>query len=173
MYYGLDYFEHTLRKMSATAEDICQRRWVFISEVSPKTILDYGCGVGWFRAFRPSGLIVDTYDIGDYPQTGINEACYDLVCFWDSLEHIPNLNVLDWLWSHTKFVAISIPIKPHDVSMKNWKHYRPPDEHINYFTLPSLDIFFHRWGFQKVKQNQNECPPREDIWTTLYKRNEG
>lgn len=170
MHYGLNYFEHMLRKMSATAEDVCSKRWDFIKETNARTILDYGCGVGWFRAFRPPDLVVNTYDIGSYPQTGILETKYDLICFFDSLEHVPDLRILDWIWSRTNFVAVVIPIKPDYVLMEKWKHYRPPDEHANYFTLSSIHEFFHKRNFQLIKYNQCECPPREDVWSILYKR---
>lgn len=171
MRYELNYFEHTLRKCSATAEEIVKLRWDFIAIANAKRILDYGCGPGWFRAWRPSDLIVDSFDIGNYPQTGINEMDYDLICFWDSLEHIPDLSEIFWLLSRTKYVAISIPIKPKNVLMEKWKHYRPY-EHLSYFSLKELDEFFEKRGFRNIKQNQNECPPREDIWTILYQRKE-
>lgn len=173
MQYDLNYYEHTLIKMSATAEDICKRRWDFIECAKAVRILDYGCGVGWFRAFRPKdNLVVDSYDISPIcPQTGINEMRYDLVCFWDSMEHIPNLKDIEWLLYQVEYVAISIPIKPDNVPMKSWKHYRPPDEHIHYFTIQSLNEFFAKYGFSCVKQNQCECPPRVDVWTLLYRKN--
>jgi len=173
MNYGLNYFEHTLRKMSMTAEDICQRRWKFITPTKAIRILDYGCGVGWFRAFKPDkNLIVDTYDVGNYPQTGINEMEYDLICFWDSLEHIPNLDEINWLLTRTEFVAISIPIFLGDMQQeefRKWKHYRP-NEHLHYFTLQTLANFFEERGFEMFEKNQNECPPREDVWSILYRR---
>ena len=167
MEYGLNYFEHTLRKCSATGELIAKRRWDFISSINVKRVLDYGCGPSWFRAWRPSNICVDSFDVGNYPQTGINEMEYDLICFWDSLEHIPNLNDIFWLLLRTKYVVVSIPIKPDGIFMKDWKHYRPY-EHLHYFSLKTLDGFFVRHGFVNIKQNQNECPPREDIWTVLY-----
>jgi hypothetical protein len=170
--YGLSFFETMLRQNSATAEDICKKRWNFIATAKAKRILDYGSGVGWFRAFRPDDdLIVDTYDIANYPQTGINEQEYDVVCFWDSLEHIPDLDGIGWLLKRTKFVAITVPIFPSHGKelLEHWKHYKP-GEHLHYFTLELLDNFFKNYNLKRVIANQNECPPREDIWSILYKR---
>lgn len=169
--YSLNYFEHVLRNCSATSKDITSRRWNFIKEIKAKRILDYGSGVGWFRAWKPSDIIVDSYDIGPFPQTGINEWDYDLICFWDSLEHISDFTSIFWLLEHTKYVVISIPIKPDNVKMDTWKHNRPY-EHLHQFTLEGLDKLFTEHNFVNIKQNQNECPPREDIWTVLYQKKE-
>lgn len=172
MHYGLNFFEIMLQQNSATAEDICRRRWNFIAPTKAKRILDYGSGVGWFRAFRPNNdLIVDTYDIANYPQTGINESEYDVICFWDSLEHIPDLDEISWLLARTKFVAITVPIFPINSKklLEQWKHYKP-GEHLHYFTLQLLDEFFINYNFERILANQNECPPREDIWSIFYGR---
>lgn len=177
MHYGLNYFEHTLRKMSTTAEDITKRRWTFIRCTLAKSILDYGSGVPWFRAYRPDkNIIVDTYDISGIATTGINQMEYDLICFWDSLEHIKDLDAeLGALLNRTKYVVVSIPIYLGDMHKDTnskfllWKHYRP-FEHLHYFTFETLDEFFAKYGFKRWFSNQNECPPREDVWTILYKR---
>jgi len=170
MFYGLNYYKHTLRKYSATAEDTNMRRWAFLEEIKPRKVLDYGSGVGWFRAWKPVGVQCDSYDICSIsPQTGITEWKYDVVCFWDSLEHILDLSDIYWILEQTEYVAISIPIKPESIDITKWHHYRP-HEHLHYFTLKSLHAFFAKQGFEIIKANQNECPPRIDIWTILYRK---
>jgi len=169
MQYGLGYYEHTLRKCSASGQEIAERRWRFLGAINPKAVLDYGCGISWFRAFRPKDILVDTYDINLIcPQTGLTEMRYDLVCFWDSLEHIPDLNVLNWIYATAKYIALAIPIKPPEVKMKDWKHFRPPDEHCHYFDHESIDLYFTERGFRLLAKDTCECPPREDIWNLLY-----
>jgi hypothetical protein len=158
-----------LRLYSKSAYEICKIRWDFIREFKIKTILDYGSGVGWFRAYRPKNMIVDNYDIANYPQTGIKHKRYDLICFWDVLEHIPNFKKLENLFQNTKHIACSVPIKPKDVKLKEWKHYKP-NEHLHYFNIEFLDTFFETYGFQKVKDGYPECPPRVDIYSVVYKR---
>jgi len=165
--YNLDYFEGYLRNCSRSAEDIAKIRWSFVKETKARTVLDYGSGVGWFRAFRPKDKRVDTYDIGEYPQTGINRKRYDLICLWDVLEHIPNFNSIGSLLSNARFVAITVPIKPKGVKLETWKHFKP-GEHLHYFTLKTLDLFFKKYGYHRIKYGNPECPPRQDVTSVLY-----
>lgn len=158
-----------LKMYSKTAEDICKIRWSFVKETKPRTVLDYGCGIGWFRAFRPKDVKMDTFDIGDYPQTGIRRKKYDLICMWDVLEHLPNFKPIGKLLSNARFVAVTVPIKPKGKKMETWKHFKP-GEHLHYFTPKTLDLFFKTYGFKKVKSGYPECPPREDIISVLYEK---
>jgi len=167
--YDLEYYESMLRRHSATAEKICKIRWEFISELSPKTVLDYGSGVGWFRAWRPEGVEVYTYDIAEYPQTGLELTTYDCVCFWDVLEHILNFRDIEPILRLTRHVAVTIPIKPEFKNYVGWKHFRP-SEHVHYFTEETLDAMFESYGFEKMKSGMPECPPRQDVLSVIYKR---
>lgn len=169
--YNLSYYELMLRLNSKTAEEINKIRWDFIAGLEPKTILDYGSGVGWFRAFRPQGVDVYTYDIGSYPQTGDQLEEYDIVCFWDVLEHIPNFDVLWEIMKKTNYIAMTIPIIPDrkDFVLERWKHFKP-GEHLHYFTESTLDSFFKAYGFIPYKKGNPECPPREDILSVIYKK---
>ena len=144
--YDINYYEGMLRNYSATAEMITKIRWDFVSHVEPKSVLDYGSGVGWFRAFRPEGIVVDTYDIASFVQTGIQREVYDLVCFWDVLEHIPNFGVIDGLLDSTMFVAVTVPVCPSKQRLEDWKHFKP-NEHLHYFTQESLDGVFDKSDF--------------------------
>ena len=165
--YNLGYYERMLRLNSKTAEYISKVRCEFIMAVYPKTVLDYGSGVGWFRAFRPEGIEVDTYDIGDYPQTGMLREDYDVVCFWDVLEHIPNLAEIEFQLHHTKHIALSIPIKPENIKLEKWKHFKPA-EHLHYFTIEMLDALFKPFNFERIKDGYPEVPPRVDVYSALY-----
>jgi len=169
--YNLDYFEGYLRRCSKHAEKISKIRWDFIKEVNPKTVLDYGSGVGWFRAFRPNGVRVDSYDIGNYPQTGILCDKYQILCLWDVLEHIPDFREIEFILKETQYVALTVPIKPPKIKIENWKHFKP-NEHLHYFTIESLDALFKRYNFKKIKHGYPECPPREDILSALYQKRE-
>jgi len=167
--YNLEYYEKMLRQNSGTAEKINKIRWDFVAECNPKIVLDYGSGVGWFRAWRPEGVEVDTYDIATYPQTGQRYIAYDLVCFWDVLEHIPNFGIIFDILKEAKYVALSIPIKPDNVELVTWKHFKP-GEHLHYFSEETLDLFFKIYGFIPIKKGYPECPPRQDILSVLYKK---
>ena len=135
----------------------------------PMKVLDYGSGVGWFRAWRPAGLTeVWTYDLAEYPQTGIELQTYDVVCFWDVLEHIPDFNAIEPILALSKHVALSVPLARE--GLLDWKHFKP-GEHLHYFTEESLVALFHEYGFVPLhKSIEIECPPRQDILTALFGR---
>ena len=163
---NLEYYENMLRRYSATAELINRKRWKWIMQVSPKIVLDYGSGVGWFRAFRPAGVEVDTFDIANYPQTGLRHDKYDLVTLWDVIEHMQNYNPL---MIEADYVALTTPILPIGKQLETWKHYKP-GEHLKYYTEEKLDELFNSYGFHRLDSGYYECPPREDIWSVLYER---
>jgi len=170
MKYDLEYYELMLRKYSLTAAQLAEIRWNFLSRLELKTVLDYGSGVGWFRAWRPKGVEVDTYDIADYPQTGIRFVAYDCVCFWDVLEHIPDFSEIEPALRLARNVAGSIPIKPNETDYAEWVHFKP-GEHLHFWTEETLDALFRRYGFEKVCINTPECPPRHDILSFIYREN--
>lgn len=167
MKYDLDYYENLLRQYSKTAREICEIRWTWVESIHPRTVLDYGCGVGWFRAYRPQGVEVDSYDIGPFPQTGISLKVYDLVCLYDVLEHIEDFSILEPVLRLANHVVTSLPIKNGDLA--EWRHFKP-GEHLHYFTHETLEALFRRYGFELVKQGSPECPPRRDIESFLFKR---
>ena len=167
--YNLDYLENMYRMYSKTAENICKIRWKFIESTNSKTVLDYGCGCGFFRMYRPKKIIVDSYDVNDYcVQTGINRNQYDLICLWDVLEHI-NIGEVGYLLDKTKYLALSIPIKPDDINMITWKHYKP-GEHIFHYTEKLLNETLEKYNFKQIKKGQPECPPRKDIRSFIYEK---
>jgi len=166
--YDLNYYENLLRIHSATAESICKRRWLFLSEhiQDLKKVLDYGSGVGWFRAWAPPGIAVWSYDIGLYPQTGIDLIGYDVTCFWDVLEHIRDFQDIEPILMLSKKVACTVPIIPEE-GLSEWKHFKP-GEHLHYFTKDSLVALFDKFGFSPMVENDCECPPRKDVTTFLF-----
>ncbi len=167
--YNLDYYENLLRIQCKTAEEISTIRWNWISDIKPKTILDYGSGVGWFRAYQPKGVEVDSFDIGSYPQTGIKMKIYDVVCLWDVLEHIPDFRKLDIVLRISNAVAGTIPMKPDHIEWQNWKHWKP-GEHHHFFNRDTLSALFESQEFKLIKSGYPECPPREDVLSFLYRR---
>jgi len=169
MKYDCEYFYNMLRLYSKTAEHICNVRWNFVKEIKPDTVLDYGSGCGFFKAFAPKDISVDTFDIMPVPITGITRDRYDLVTFWDVLEHIPDFNVIIPVLSLTSYVAVTVPIKPPRMKWKNYKHYKPL-EHIHHFTEESLETLFDSFGFSMIRSGTPECPPRQYIHSFLFKR---
>ena len=163
---------------SSTAERICTIRWSFIESIKPELVLDYGSGCGFFKSFAPNGVTIDTYDIMPVPQTGILHKYYDLVTFWDVLEHENWGNLernkdiaMDSIFDITNYVAITLPILPEHKDFVTWKH-RKPDEHKFYFSIDVLKRFFSVRGFKLIKDGYPEKVLREDIYSALYGRYE-
>lgn len=169
MRYDLAYYENMLRQYSATAEMISKIRWEWIAEFKPRTVLDYGSGVGWFKAWAPQGITVYSYDTGEYPQTGIELLMYDVTCFWDVLEHIRDFDVIEPILALSRNVAGTVPIKPEDIAFSNWKHFKP-GEHLHYWTEETLTGLFGRYGFSLLKTGYPECPPRQEVLSFAYTR---
>jgi len=168
--YNIDYWDLMIRLNTQHAQEICDIRWNFVKEINPKTVLDFGCGMGHFRAFRPEGTEVDTYDIGGWPQTGIHRSQYDLITFWDVIEHIKKLEVLRPVLKMASHVAVTVPIKPEGGKLVGWKHYKP-GEHFHYFSVKSLKAWFDSEGFEFIAGGwpEEECGIREDIFSGLFR----
>lgn len=174
MTYDENYYYNLLRLQAEYAQHISDIRWEFVRECGAKTVLDYGCGVGFFKAFAPLGIQVDTYDIGPYVMTGIRRNKYDLVCFWDVIEHVdwgrkPDTN-MEKILMRTNHVAISLPILPEGKKLEEWKHWKPKEHLIRFKTIDHVISFFKNRGFKLVKMEDIENPPREDIYDFLFKR---
>lgn len=184
--YGTEYYENLLEMYAASMEKINSIRWNFVAEIKHELVLDYGSGPGAFGLWRPNGSILDSYDIGrigdaPYPQTGIRHERYDLVCFWDVLEHVdwrnnPDKDILD-IFTRTAAVAATVPILPRDkypdgADISDWKHYKP-GEHLTYYDVDSFIEFMSQHGFTMIKHGQPECPPRIDIHSFLLVKDDG
>lgn len=169
MYDIISYYDKMLKNYSATASEICRIRWDWVKEANARTVLDYGSGVGFFRAFRPQGVEVDNYDVMPVPQTGVTRKSYDLLSLWDVLEHMDGLTALEPFLSTCQWVAISIPILPKDRHWIGWKHFKP-SEHLFYPSADQLAALFQAYNYEEVKRGQPECPPREDVWNFLYRK---
>ena len=168
MKYDVEYHENLLRQYSETAKHINSIRWKWVEELKANTILDYGCGVGWFRAFSPNGATIDTYDIMDVPQTGIRRIKYDLICFWDVLEHMP-IEDTSTILDRTNYVAGTMPVYRFNCKLEEWKHYKP-GEHLHHLSRGDLDVFMRDVGFKIVKEGYPECPPRQDVLSFIARK---
>lgn len=174
MKYDIDYYYNLLRMQTEYAQRISEIRWEFVRGCGAKIVLDYGCGVGFFKAFAPDGVNVDTYDIGPYVMTGIKRKTYDLVCLWDVIEHVdwkkkPDMKI-EGILKKTKYVAITVPILPVEKKLKSWKHWKPKEHLFRFKSVDRIILFFKKRGFKLVKMEDIENPPREDIYNFLFKR---
>lgn len=111
-------------------------------------ILDVGCGTGAFlrEAHKANpGLRLHGYDVSPYPLPEFVKVVpdwidheWDLVTFYDSLEHFVDLSWLKRL--RTRSAVVSVPwYHPQMGSdwFARWKHHKP-GEHLWYFTPETL-----------------------------------
>jgi hypothetical protein len=137
----------------------------------PGSILDVGYGDGSFLKVC-SNIIPECYgyDISTYP---IPEGCtqvesiikefYDVITFFDSLEHFEDIDFVQDLKCSS--ICISVPHCHYksDEWFENWKHRRP-NEHLWHFDKQSLTAFMNRMGYTLIS-----CSNVED---TIRKNNE-
>lgn len=169
MEYDIEYQENLLRLHGKTAERICGLRWAWVEPVGAKTVLDYGSGPGFFRAYRPAGVEVDTFDIAPAMQTGIRRYQYDLITIWDVIEHIEDHEFLRPVFDMSDHVACTVPVFQNGQPLEEWAHYKP-GEHVVNFSFHDVLILMLRFGFELVKAGMPECPPRTDIYSFLFER---
>jgi len=178
--YDTYYFENMLEMYAGSGLSINLKRWAFIGDCldGEPVVLDYGSGCGMFGLFKPDHVIYDSYDIGKigdapYPQTGIRHEEYDVICFWDVLEHVDWENSpdpdIEAIMEKAEYVAMTLPIHPTGKPKQGWKHWKP-NEHLTYFTIAEVITFMEARGFEMVKLDQSECPPRIDIYSFLFRR---
>jgi hypothetical protein len=129
----------------------------------PNTILDIGYGNGDFLDLCKN-YIKNCFgnDITGYPLPenvkfieNIFESFYDVICFFDVLEHFSDINFIKDL--QCKYIFVSVPWC-HFFSEEwflNWKHRRP-DEHLWHFNNKSIVAFFKECGYSLVKQSNIE-----------------
>jgi len=181
MQYDVNYYYNLLKAYTPTAQKINEIRWNFLEEYFPFGchvyhelkgfhILDYGCGVGWFAAFKPSWVTsMETYDVMPVPQTGMTREKYSIITLWDVLEHIPDFTYLAPILERTHYVVLTIPMKPPKVKWEDWKHFKP-GEHLHYYTEDLLQSLFRIYDFHLLAKEMTECPPRTDVVTYIFKR---
>lgn len=120
------------------------------------SILDVGYGNGDFlRACQRHFTVCAGNDlIDDYlPENCVNERDilaneYDVITFYDALEHFEDINFLHKL--KCKYLVISLPNckYPSDETwLSTWKHLKP-DEHLHHMNEESLSQFLVASGYE-------------------------
>lgn len=136
----------------------------------PNKILDVGYGQGHFldvaKKIIPNCFGSDVTKECPIPNgcsfvENIYEDYYDIVTFFDVLEHFENIYDIKNL--KTKYICISMPWCNYKNSewFENWKHRRP-DEHLWFFDESSLINFMIEIGFQKMNVCNIEDVIRKD-----------
>jgi hypothetical protein len=157
-----------------------------LQEDKPTSILDVGYGNGSFLDAAKNAIPhCYGFDVSDYPVgEGITrmetmfDRHYDVVCFFDSLEHFDDIHFIDRL--DCNYIFISVPWCHHfsEEWFQNWYHRRP-NEHLWHFNDVALTSFFQKYGFEKVYLGNFEdtirknptVAPHSNILSGIFKKN--
>jgi len=154
-----------------------------VINTKPKSLLDVGYGNGSFiEACQNTIEYCYGNDINSYPLpanaefvTDITSHFYDVITFFDSLEHFIDIDIVGFL--KCNYVMISVPCC-HNFSddwFLNWKHRRP-DEHLWHFNEQSLTNFFTEHNYTLVSLSNIEDTIRKpiddntNILTAIFKK---
>jgi hypothetical protein len=155
-----------------------------LKDFTPGSILDVGYGNGDF--LKIASKCIEKCSGSDIPPSyplpnhidqvnDIYEKAYDVVCFFDSLEHFDDIYEIKKI--QARYVYISVPWC-HYVSddwFDEWKHRRP-DEHLWHFDLDSLRRFFRSMGYEYISHSAVEDTIRKpssdlaNILTAVFKK---
>lgn len=152
----------------------------------PNSILDVGYGNGSFlNACKNIINNCNGYDITKYPLPNdinivenIFDRHYDVICFFDSLEHFDDINIIDRLKCNYVFISVPWCHNFSDEWFLNWYHLRP-NEHLWHFNEKSLINFFEENGYTHVYTSNFEDTVRKNsslngqpnILSCIFKKN--
>jgi Methyltransferase domain len=121
-------------------------------EVKPGILLDVGYGNGDFiRVCCERGWDAFGNDVNPTEYPGVRSVSlpshterYDVITFFDTLEHFETLVDVRWLSHRTDWIVVSFPTVPDDFPYnKDWKHYRPGEHHLQFQPESLVKIFGH------------------------------
>lgn len=180
--YGDAYFDH-YRKLegSPVAEKLNAGRCAMLARHAPEgaSVIDIGAGCGTFvRAARAWGFDAKGFDIipktvqhlKDIGAFAASPEGFDVVTFWDSLEHIEHP---ESVLKHVKkggTVLVAIPVFADVTKVRESKHYKP-GEHYYYFTPQGFTDWMALYGFRLVETSEHETAAgRESIGAFAFVR---
>lgn len=124
---------------------------------TPESVLDIGYGTGAFLEACESEIKFRCgHDISGWKVPSgckfvenIFENHYDVITFFDSLEHMNDIEFVKDL--NCNYICISVPECHYfdDEWFETWKH-RKPDEHLWHFNKDSLECFMERMGYSVI-----------------------
>ncbi len=189
--YDIEYVRQRYDSIPEIVHEMSFLRSGFIKGVvgDYKSILDVGYGNGDFlrtqRLWNLHNVMRFGTDISGYP---IPEACtflsweqlpachFDVACFFDSFEHVPDHKFMEWL--NANWLVFTIPWFHMELGLdwfRQWKHRRP-GEHIHHFYPDSLTRMLGHYGYRFVASQDLEDGIRrvrnghENTFTAVYKR---
>ena len=146
----------------------------------PTSILDVGYGDGEFLRVCKRNLYTACYG-SEVSDINIPDGCvftqdikpfYNVICFFDSLEHFEDIDFVKHLQCNYVFITIPNCVYQTDKWFRDWKH-RKPSEHIFHFNLQSISSLFFSSGYEVVDHSFIEDIIRgtgQDILTIIFKK---
>ena len=145
-------------------------------------LLDFGCGVGSFLKWAKSDLYIDMKGFDPNPHIEFCDVAvlfdhYDVVTFWDSLEHLKNPDrIIRGLNPEYLFICTPSIDDWHRGlrGLISWRHYMPL-EHCHYFCEESLTKLLELCNYEILEVNYDESKERrgggdKNILTIAAKR---
>jgi len=175
MPYDREYFEKYRRQADTPiGHALTEARVQMVLRHWDGPVLDVGIGCGQFVLAHPQahGFDVNPAGVAWLKEGGIWDDLYGrqypALTFWDSLEHIFDI---EKAVSHAdEWVFVSLPIFDNSEHCLRSKHFRP-NEHVWYFTDTGLKDWFAKQGFACVEQNNLETLiGREGIGSYAFRR---
>lgn len=174
MPYNEEYFKRYQRQADTDiGRELVKARVEMVKRHWSGSVIDVGIGCGNFVLGHGNakGSDVNPIAIQWLKKRGLYADPYNgcaSLCFWDSLEHI--FDIEEIVSKAYKFVFVSIPIFESAEHCMRSKHFRR-DEHVWYFTDAGLKAWFSEQGFACVEENDMETViGREDIKSYAFKR---
>lgn len=186
--YNAQYIDAGYGKLQLLTDEMAHLRLGYVIGAIgrvPESVLDVGYGTGDFlkactrivKQCSGHDLFTDLLPAGCDFVTDITEQHHDVITFFDSLEHYPDIEFVKDL--KCNYAVISLPWC-HNFSDKwfaAWKH-RKPDEHLHHFNADSLAAFMLANGFSLVSHSNVEDIIRSspclhpNILTAVFKKNQ-
>ena len=147
----------------------------------PSSICDVGYGEGEFLKAcagligHRSGIEINGLELPPGCTEGSYSSYYDVITFFDSLEHFPDIDFVKDL--NCKYLVVSVPScnqGENNEWFSKWKH-RKPNEHIWHFNTISLSKQMLEYGFELICTTSVEDAIRKsenkpNIVTSVFKR---
>lgn len=183
--YNIEYIKQRYDSYKELSIRMSYLRMGYLTGVVKKidSLIDVGYGNGDFLNVTKEivkkcyGFEVNCYNIpeGCIKINNIYENSYDVVCFFDVLEHFEDIYEIKNL--KTNYIYISVPECHYfsDEWFEKWKHRRP-DEHLWHFNKQSLKNFMEEIGYELIQySNIEDCIRKSsdvnsNILTGIFKK---
>jgi hypothetical protein len=172
-------YENSVKGKGITDFRVGMVQKMLCAEEEKLACLDIGIGSGHFmkELKKNTDLVVEGLDINKVAKKWMKthgysskRKRYDILTFWDVLEHIPE----PWrLWENynPKYLAVSIPLFKDKEHAINSRHFRP-EEHWWYFTLEGFMTWMGSMDWEICAYSTAESTKwgREDIFSFGFRR---